>query len=311
MIIETSGCTRLPDEPVIAHLHAVAVPAYSGTISASGGVAYPLTRTPPPGRTHPLLVSIVMPVMNGMPWLPEAVESVRRQPGPVELIVCDGGSKDGSREWLTAHPDRATQLVFQPDSGQSDAIVRGLERTRGDLLGWLNADDRYRDGALDLARAAFRDHPEASMVSGGCELIDRDGIVIGSIPVPPDGSHQGLLRHPTNLAQPATLFRRDAYLASGGVDLDLHYAMDVDLWLKLARQGDAALIPDHILAQFRVHADAKTSRAPAEMVREDLRVRLRHGLSPFSRTAFTLARAAYVGPLKARARRRISRRRFL
>lgn len=256
-----------------------------------------------------LLVSIVMPVMNGMPWLPEAVESVRRQPGPVELIVWDGGSNDGSREWLNAHPDRATQLVFEPDSGQADAIARGLDRAGGNLLGWLNADDRYLDGALDVVRAAFRDHPEAPMVSGGCALIDRDGVVVGSIPVPPDGSRRGLLRHPTNLAQPATLFRRDAYLAAGGLDLGLHYAMDVDLWLKLTRQGDAVLVRDRTLAQFRIHPGAKTSLSPAAMVREDLQVRLRHGLSPFSRTAFTLARAAYVGPFKARVRRRISGRR--
>ncbi len=246
-----------------------------------------------------------MPVLNGMPWLPEAVASVRGQLGPVELIVCDGGSTDGSREWLTDHAASDTRLVFEPDSGQSEAIARGLDGAHGDIVGWLNADDRFADDAFELIRAVMRAYPDAPLVSGGCELIDEDGRVIGRIPVPPDGSRRGLLHHPTNLAQPATLFRRAAYDATGGLDPALHYAMDVDLWLKLTRLGDAVLLRDRTVAQFRIHPAAKTTRAATAMIREDLQVRIRHGLSPLSPTALQLGRAAYLGPLKARARDRL------
>ncbi len=254
-----------------------------------------------------MLVTIAMPVMNGMPWLPEAVASVLRQAGPVELIVCDGGSTDGSREWLREHAGDATQLVFEPDGGQSEAIARALDRAGGEILGWLNADDVLCTGALQTVRSAFERNPGAAIVSGGCELIDERGAVIGRIPLPPEGTRRGLLRHPTNLAQPATLFRAGAFRASGGLDLSLHYAMDVDLWLKLTRHGDAVLLADDVLAQFRIHAAAKTSRAAVAMLREDLRVRLRHGLPIGSRTAWTLGHAAYVGPLKGWAKRAVSR----
>lgn len=265
-------------------------------------IAYPFARIakPIPLRTASLLVSIVMPVKNGMPWLPLAVQSLLRQMGPVQLVVCDGGSTDGSREWLREHAGGRVELAFEPDSGQPEAIARGFDRADGEILGWLNADDILCDGALEAVRTAFDDHPSASMVSGGCELIDDAGQVNGRIPVPPDGSRTGLLRHPTNLAQPATLFRAAAYRQCGGVDQDLHLAMDVDLWLKLALHGDAVLLPDQVLAQFRIHASAKSSRAAVRMIREDLRVRLRHGLSPLSATALTLARAAYISPLKGR-----------
>lgn len=254
-----------------------------------------------------MLVTIAMPVLNGMPWLPEAVASVQRQAGPVELIVCDGGSTDGSREWLREHAGKETQLVFEPDGGQSEAIARGLERARGEILGWLNADDLLCAGALQTVRSAFEAHPGAAIVSGGCELIDERGAVIGRIPLPPDGTRRGLLSHPTNLPQPATLFRASAYRVSGGLDLGLHYAMDVDLWLKLTRHGDAVLLPDEVLARFRIHAAAKTSRAAVAMLREDLRVRLLHGLPPGSRTAWSLGHAAYVGPLKGWGKRAIRR----
>lgn len=246
-----------------------------------------------------------MPVLNGMPWLPEAVASIRNQPGPVELIVCDGGSEDGSREWLTDHSDRDTHLIFEPDSGQSAAISRGLHGARGEIVGWLNADDRFTDDAFGVIRAALLAHPDAPLVSGGCELIDEGGAVIGRIPLPPNGSHRALLEHPTNLAQPATLFRRAAYEATGGLDPALHYAMDVDLWLKLTRLGDAVLLEADTLAQFRIHPAAKTTRAATAMIREDLQVRLRHGLPLVSTTALTLGRAAYLGPLKASVRDRL------
>ena len=76
--------------------------------------------------------------------------------------------------------------------------------------------------------------------------------------------------------------------------------MDVDLWLKMTRFGGTVLLPEQVLAQFRVHPGAKSSRSAARMVREDLRVRLHHGLSPLSQTALTLARRGYFPPLKRR-----------
>ena len=245
------------------------------------------------------LVSLVMPVFNGMPWIPEAVDSVVGQAGvPWELIVMDGDSTDGTREWLTANPRPGMRVVMEPDKGQSDAIAKGLAQARGTILGWLNADDVLEPGALAAAAAVLAAHPEASMVSGVCLIIQADGAVTGRIEPPPDGSRAGLLRWPRNLAQPATLFTAAAFRASGGLDPALHYAMDVDLWLKLARSGPAILLRDQVLARFREHQAAKSSRAATAMVREELRVRLRHGLPPLSRTALTLVRWAYLRPAK-------------
>ena len=203
-----------------------------------------------------------MPVLNGMPWIPGAVASVVSQTGvEVELIILDGGSTDGTRAWLTGSAPEGVRVVLAPDHGQTDAIAKGLAMANGSILGWLNADDMLEPGALATACDAFATHPGASMVSGACLIIDEVGEVTGRIDTPPNGSLDGLLRFPRNLAQPATFFSAAAYRQTQGLDLRLQYAMDVDLWLKLARIGPAALLADRVLARFRVHGGAKSSIA--------------------------------------------------
>jgi glycosyltransferase involved in cell wall biosynthesis len=252
-------------------------------------------------QDQPRSVSIVMPVLNGMPWIADAVASVMGQEGvEVELIVLDGGSTDGTREWLADAALREARVILAPDLGQSDAISKGLAVAGGAVLGWLNADDLLEPGALATVLAAFASHPGAPAVSGACSTIDEDGMVTGRIDPPPDGSLVGLLGYPRNLAQPATFFTADAYRRTTGLDPRLHYAMDVDLWLKLARLGPFVLLPDRVLARFRIHGSAKSSRAATAMIREDLRVRRRHGMPVLGRASLTLMRWAYLRPLKLR-----------
>lgn len=249
--------------------------------------------------------TLVTPVLNGMPWLPEAIASIDRQRSDVDVehIVFDAGSTDGSREWLERNARRAT-LVFEPDRGQTDALSKGFARAEGDLLGWLNADDLLEPAALQRVARAFTEAPDAVAVSGGCLLIDGEGALQGAIPMPSTDRRglSELLAEVVNLPQPATFFRRSAYVASGGLDMGLDLAMDVDLWLKLARVGEIRVLPSDVLARFRVHGGAKTSKLARQMAREDLQVRLRHGLSPSSDVALYLARRAYMPAALTKAR---------
>ena len=95
------------------------------------------------------LVSIVMPSYQQFRYLEEAVRSVLDQrDGAVELLVMDPGSTDGSRDLLLKLHDEygdRLRLFFEPDEGQSDAVNKGLARARGNVLGWLNSDDRLAD----------------------------------------------------------------------------------------------------------------------------------------------------------------------
>ena len=243
-------------------------------------------------------ISIVTPVLNGMPWLPETVESVVRQRGDVDVehLIRDGGSTDGSREWLTAHSELGYQIVLEKDGGQTDALARGFDSATGDVFGWLNADDVLEPGALKKVVETFEDNPDAVMVSGRCLQIGSDGEIVGVIPVPPGPEFERLLRHPTNLAQPATFFRAEAYRQVGGVDRRYNLAMDVDLWFRLASIGRVVLLRDVLLARFRLHPGAKSVIGARAASREDLAIRRKHGMPLTSRAGRSLVRHGLLSP---------------
>jgi GT2 family glycosyltransferase len=219
--------------------------------------------------------TIVTPVFNGMPWLPDAVASVaaQRRDVDVEHLILDGGSTDGSREW----------------------------RASGEVLGWLNSDDLLEPGALGLVRDAFNGAPSAAVVAGGCLLIDPQSRVTGSIPVPPVRTFAELLRYPTNLPQPATFFRAAAYRRVGGLDRRYDLAMDVDLWLRLAREGGIVTLRMATLARFRIHPSAKSVVGAVAATREDLAARRRQGLPLWSPAGRYLLVHGYLRPLVRRA----------
>ncbi len=122
-------------------------------------------------------ISIVMPSYQQAAYLEEAVRSVLDQEGvAVELLVMDPGSTDGSRELLRElemEYGERLQLHFAPDKGQSDAINRGMALARGNVLAWLNSDDRYRPGALRQV-VSWLDSPEPRWLYGRCGIIDGD-----------------------------------------------------------------------------------------------------------------------------------------
>jgi glycosyltransferase involved in cell wall biosynthesis len=277
--------------------------------------------------------TIVSAVLNGMPWLPEAMTSVERQregrvgaggPGgggrfglggrggrgsrggrggaglDVEHIVLDGGSTDGSREWLQQYRELGCRLILEKDDGQTAALRSGFDLATGELLGWLNSDDVLEPGALAEVHDVFAADPDVVMVSGACLFIDADGKVIGAMATPPRSTYEDLVRTRLNPPQPSTFFRADAYRKVGGLDTSLDLAMDVDLWLKLAKVGKYVVLPDRVLARYRVHAAAKSERLAVASAREDLKVRRRNGMRWRSQAGEELLRKGYLDPTAGR-----------
>lgn len=248
--------------------------------------------------------TILTPVKNGMPFLPECVASIdvqREDAGvDVEHIVFDAGSTDGTREWLTAHARRA-QLVFEPDEGHLDALEKGFARATGDVFGWLNADDILERHALARVMHALTSAPDAVAVTGACLFIDENGAVFDVIAPPRRTSPEDLLAGLRNLQQPATFFRASAYREVGALDRSLTLAFDADLFRRLARVGRIATLPAEVLGRNRVHAGSKTERDHPRSAREDLRARIALGMPMTTLTgtltAATLATRAYVYPL--------------
>jgi glycosyltransferase involved in cell wall biosynthesis len=244
-------------------------------------------------------VTIVTPVYNGMPWLPQSIRSVaqQRQDVEVEHLVYDGGSTDGSAEWLGENTALGYDATIGPDAGQTDALMKGFDRATGDVFGWLNADDVLEPGALKRVVEAFAVDPGLAMVSGVCLVIDSDGLITGAIPPPKIATLPALLNLPYNPPQPATFFSAAAYRSGGGLDRGYDLAMDIDLWLKLAKVGPMKTLGTEVLARYREHPDAKSIARGSASVRQSFRIRQKHGMRLRSRGALVLIRLGFIRPV--------------
>ena len=122
-----------------------------------------------------------------------------------------------------------------PDNGQSAAIIEGWENTTGDILGWLNADDLLFPGALQQAEDAFNADPSLDVVYGHSVILGDEGQMTGyHWAVEPPGPR---ILEAGIISQPSCFFRRSAYDRIGGLNEDLHYTMDWDLWIRLYEAG--------------------------------------------------------------------------
>ena len=225
------------------------------------------------------LVSIVTPVRNGERFIAETIESVLSQDYPrLEYFVVDGGSTDRTLEILGRFRERI-HLVRGPDGGQAEALNRGLALARGEIVGWLNADDLYVPGALASVTEAFRGRPDAGVVYGEADHIDEEGRLIDAYPV--ESFDAPALARRCFICQPAAFVRRSALTAAGGLDPQLHYALDYDLWIRLSRVTRFVKI-DRRLAHSRMHPGNKTLGFRREAYEETMRVlRRRYGYVPY------------------------------
>jgi glycosyltransferase involved in cell wall biosynthesis len=222
------------------------------------------------------LVSIITPSFNQGAFLAAAIDSVLGQEYPyIEYLVVDGGSSDASLDVLRSYGARLRWLS-EPDGGQADAINKGVALTRGELVAWLNADDVYAPGAIARMVAGLRSYPRAALAYGQAEFIDQAGREIGPCPQVQPFSLDRLIHYLDFIVQPATLFRRDALLAVGGLDAGLHYCLDYDLWIRLALRYPVVYLPA-VLAQARVYPATKTASGGMARLDEIERMIRRYG----------------------------------
>lgn len=222
------------------------------------------------------LVSIVTPSYNQARFLEACMQSVLGQDYPhLEYIVVDGGSQDGSREILERYASRLAWWVSEPDRGQTEALNKGFARARGEILAWLNSDDTYEPGAVSAAVAYLQAHPEAGMVYGDANLIDEQDQVIGKFPAR-QTDFRRLRRGYVHIPQQASFFRAALWREVGPLDPSFYFAMDYDLWVRLARRAELHYVPES-WANFRLHASGKSVVADDRCWPEMLRVHYREG----------------------------------
>lgn len=218
-------------------------------------------------------ISIIMPSFQQALYLEEAVRSVLdQQRVDVELLVMDPGSTDGSREiLLELKKEFGEHLVlhFEPDRGQSDAVNLGMELARGQVLGWLNSDDRLRPGAV-FKVVDWLNTPEPRWLYGRAGMIDARGEEATNFIVRYKNWRgrrfsQFKLLTENFIPQMAVFWNRAMWDRAEGLDLEQHLDMDYDLWLRFARIAEPLVLTNE-LADFRVHSEAKGSRQSVEQL---------------------------------------------
>jgi glycosyltransferase involved in cell wall biosynthesis len=222
-------------------------------------------------------LSVITPSLNQARYIGECLDSVRRAgehagPYEVEHIVIDGGSTDRTVDLLTARSD--IRWISEKDTGQSNAINKGLAMAKGDILAYLCADDLYEPDAVHTVMEAFLRDPEADLVYGDFYFLEGDSgrkRRKSAASFRPDS-----LRNINPLGQPAVWWRRHVYEKFGGFDESLHFCMDHEYWLRLGTNVRWHYVPEP-LAVSRLHTDAKTSRQLPAMWRETARMLTRDG----------------------------------
>lgn len=224
---------------------------------------------------HPRpLVSVITPSFNSGEFLEETIQSVLSQDYPnLEYIVMDGGSTDGSLPVLERYQDRL-RYISEPDGGASDAINRGFQIARGEILTWIGADDLYLPGAVSAAVEALQEQPAAAVVYGEGYWIDEAGKQLGRYPTVAPYS-PSMFRKECSICQPAAFLRRAAVESVGGLDDALQSSFDYDLWIRLSRHCSFHAIPRY-LACSRQHRRNKSLGQKRLMFEESIALLQRH-----------------------------------
>jgi glycosyltransferase involved in cell wall biosynthesis len=213
------------------------------------------------------LISIVTPSFNQGLFIEEALESVRLQNNEhCEHLVIDGMSTDGTVDLL--HSRAKTKegwnmfWISERDRGQSEALNKGFRWAKGDIIGWLNSDDRYRVGCFEHIVQAFEDNPEVDIFYGDYLIVDEMGKV-REVRREIEFSAFILLYHrilyiPTT----ATFFRRRVFEEGNWLNEKLQYAMDLEFFIRLSNRGYRFKHIPQLLADFRMQSNSKTCSSP-------------------------------------------------
>jgi glycosyltransferase involved in cell wall biosynthesis len=205
------------------------------------------------------LISVLIVTYNAVKYLEEALHSIFTQTYKnIELIVVDGNSQDGTKEILKKHSEKIDYWISEPDAGQSNAFNKGFSLCSGALLTWLNSDELFLPDAIESVVKSFKDNRSYNWFTAGIVFTDEKLNIIkmrmgeGGISVL---KNIGIL----NVYGSSTFFTKDLFFQAGGMNEDLHFTMDTDLWWRFSNMGEKFFRVKNYLCLYRLHKGSKTA----------------------------------------------------
>ena len=202
-------------------------------------------------------ISIIIPTLNQGQYIETAIVSVLNQHYEnLQLIVIDGGSTDNTQEIISRYSIRIQHYVSEKDSGQTEAINKGLKLATGEIITWLNSDDLYQPGVFNLIVPYFKDST-VGIVYGKAKTFGekRKTRIVGNASDMPEHMYLPYMRIP----QPAMFLSRLAISAAGPLNQSLHFAMDFELTAKVVLAGFKIKRIENLIANYRFHETSKSN----------------------------------------------------
>lgn len=215
--------------------------------------------------------SIITPNLNQGQYLEQNINSVISQQQLTQQLILDGQSTDESQSILQKYDDKLFHWVSEKDSGQSNAINKGLTLATGKYVTWLNADDYYLPNSFEVINAIFDQSELLAVVHGSSLLVDSSNNEHGY----DHGQAYGLpYRYYAGMCfpQPASFIRASVLNKIGLLSENLHYGMDYELFLRIKLQGFRFCRIDHPFAAYRLHPSSKTVSAPLRFADEWIQI---------------------------------------
>lgn len=240
------------------------------------------------GTPYNPLVSIITPVLNNIKYLEICIQSVLNQDYPnIEHIIVDGGSTDGSLDILASfqakYPDKI-KFISGRDRGVGEAVNKGFSIAKGEIYGWIDADDVYESDAIQTVVEFFWANQEASFVYGNCDVINEKGEVIASFIIK-DINLQQVLNDRHYIVFCAAFYRKQVIERVGLLNT---LGNDLDFWIRVGKAFQMHRI-EKTLTKWRLHSNsisltkgAREEKIRKERFRQDFVISIRHGGSLFS-----------------------------
>ena len=246
---------------------------------------------------EPPLVSIITPSFNQARYLETTIKSVLEQDHPrLEYIIVDGGSTDGSVDIIKKYAGQLAWWVSEKDKGQTDAINKGFARANGEVLAWINSDDTYNARAVSSAVKYLTEHPQGALVYADCNFINAAGQVIGKFNSA-QTNYRRLRQGYVHIPQQTVFFRAEYWRDVGPLDPSFYFAMDYDLWTRIAAKAVLKYLPGQTWANFRIHDLGKTTAHDDRCWPEMIRIHYRDGGGFFAPIVAKYYLRKLTGPL--------------
>lgn len=245
-----------------------------------------------------MLVSIVITSYNSEKYIKDAINSCLNQNyKDVEVIVIDGFSKDGTVGILKRFGS-IIKYISEPDSGETEAMQKGLKVARGEIIGFLNSDDLLTPNSLSEVVSNFNSEPEVEFVFGNAAYCDENGELVGKIKNLSRVSYDYILNNnPDLVSQPAGFFARSMLLRIGGWNQSVNLVNDLELWLRVLHESKYKYC-NSVFCIIRRHPMQQSVRKNKQLHYESIIIRKKMGGHLFCRANFKILEFYTIGKFK-------------